>query len=100
MSPLQPEPSRPATVLRVLRWVCAVVVGAVLSGFTVLLVTGEYVNEGPVLLQVATDHGLHLGDVFVLAGWAVAMTLLLVLARTRRRPTAEDRWVPQPDRLG
>ncbi len=83
------DPSCPVTVVRVFRWSCAVAVGSVLSGFAFLLVTGEYANEGPVLLQVATDHGLHLGDVFVLAGWAVAMTLLLVLARTHGSPARD-----------
>ncbi|MGY1608872.1 MULTISPECIES: hypothetical protein [unclassified Geodermatophilus] len=71
------------------RWTCAVVVGVVLSGFTFLLLTGEYVSEGPILVRVVPDHGLHLGDVFVLAGWAVAMALLVVLVRTHRRPAGD-----------
>jgi hypothetical protein len=75
----------------VFRWSCAVAVGSVLSGFAYLLVTGEYANDGPVLLQVAADHGLHRGDVFVLAGWVIAMALLVVLARTRGRPSGERR---------
>ncbi|MGY2083229.1 hypothetical protein [Blastococcus sp. SYSU DS0539] len=63
-----------------LRWLCALVVGGVVSGFAFLLVTGEYRNEGPVLLTVARDHGLHAGDLFVLAGWAVAVLALVALA--------------------
>jgi hypothetical protein len=85
--------------VRVFRWSCAVAVGSVLSGFAYLLVTGEYANDGPVLLPVAEDHGLHRGDVFVLAAWVIAMTLLVVLARTHGRPSGEGRWAPQPDRL-
>jgi hypothetical protein len=57
----------------VLRWLCALFVGAVLTGFTTLLVTGRYINDGPVLVRLTATHGLHLGDFFVLAGWAVAM---------------------------
>ena len=69
----------------VLRLSCAAVVGAVVSGFALLLVTGEYPNDGPVLAQVGVDHGVHLGDVFVVAGWAVAMVVLAVLAGPYRR---------------
>ncbi len=59
--------------------------GAVVSGFALLLVTGRYPNDGPVLAQLGVDRGVHLGDVFVVAGWAVAMVLLLVLALPSRR---------------
>ncbi|MGY1779763.1 hypothetical protein [Geodermatophilus sp. SYSU D01036] len=69
-----------------IRWACAVVVGAVLSGFAFLLLTGRYDNDGPVVVRMTPEHGLHLGDVFVLVAWAVAMALLLVLARTGGRP--------------
>jgi hypothetical protein len=64
----------------VFRWLCALVAGAVVSGFAALLVTGEYANEGPTLLSVSSSHGLHVGDLFVLAGWAVAVLALLTLA--------------------
>ncbi len=70
------------------------VVGAVLSGFAFLLLTGEYANDGPVLVRVVPDRGLHVGDVFVLAGWAVAMVLLLVLAWGRARPPSDVRRQP------
>ncbi len=83
-----------------IRWVCALVVGVILSGFAFLLVTGEYANEGPVLLEVAPDHGLHLGDVFVLTGWLVAMVLLVVLTRSRRRRTGDDRWSTRAEGVG
>ena len=64
----------------VLRWSCALAAGAVVSGFAALLVTGEYRNEGPVLLTLFGSHGVHAGDLFVLAGWAVAVLALVVLA--------------------
>ena len=60
---------------------CALVVGAIVSGFTFLLLTGDYVNDGPVLVAVTRSHGLHAGDVFVMAGWVVAMAAIAVLAR-------------------
>jgi hypothetical protein len=69
----------------VLRWLCALLVGSVVSGFAFLLLTGRYINEGPVLVAVSRNHGVHAGDVFVVAGWAVAMVAVLVLAVMPRR---------------
>jgi hypothetical protein len=69
----------------VLRLLCSSVVGAVLSGFAFLLLTGQYINDGPVLLSLGGSHGLHSGDMFVIAGWVVAMTALVVLTRGSRR---------------
>jgi hypothetical protein len=68
-----------------MRWLCALVVASVLSGFTFLLLTGQYLNEGPVLVTVAPEHGLHSGDLLVLAGWLAAMVALVVLAGGARR---------------
>lgn len=70
-----------------LRWLFALVAGGVVTGFALLLVTGEYRNEGRVLFTVSRNHGLHAGDLFVLAGWAVAVLALLALAAmpARRR---------------
>ncbi len=75
----------------VLRWFCAAVAGTVVSGFAFLLVTGRYINDGPVLARLADERGVHVGDVFVLAGWAVAMVMLVVLARPHRRSVQADR---------
>jgi hypothetical protein len=74
-----------ANVRRVIGWLCTFVVGAVLSGFAFLLLTGRYINEGPVLVRVARAHGLHSGDLFVITGWAGAMIGLVVLATMPRR---------------
>ncbi len=68
-----------------LRWLCAVVVGVILTGFTFLLLTGRYINDGPVLITLVQSHGLHAGDLFVIAGWAVGMTALVILARDSDR---------------
>jgi hypothetical protein len=67
----------------VIRWLCALVTGAVVSGFAFLLLTGQYINDGPVLLRVSREHGLHAGDFFVVAGWAVAVLALGYLAASR-----------------
>jgi hypothetical protein len=68
-----------------IRWSCALVVGAVLSGFAFLLLTGRYINDGAVVVTLSARHGLHVGDLFVLAGWAVAIAALGVLASGARR---------------
>lgn len=70
-----------------------IVVGLVLSGFTALLLQGTYAFEGPVVLRVTYEHGLHAGDLLLLVGWAVAMGALALLVR---RPRARD--VDRPSR--
>ena len=67
-----------------IRWLCTLVVGAVLSGFAFLLLTGRYINDGAVVVTLSARHGLHVGDLFVLAGWAVAIAALVVLATGAR----------------
>jgi hypothetical protein len=71
----------------VLRWLLALVIAGVLSAFAVLLLTGQYVNDGPVLVTLSEGHGIHEGDVFVVTGWAAALLseagLLLLGARNR-----------------
>ena len=61
----------------------AVVIAGVLSAFAVLLLTGNYVYEGPILLRLREDHGIHLGDVVVVLAWAAA---LMGEARLLRSP--------------
>ncbi|WP_324275698.1 hypothetical protein [Blastococcus brunescens] len=68
-----------------MRWLCACVVAAVLSGFAGLLLTGRYINDGPVLITLAATHGLHAGDLFVVAGWLAAMTALALLTTRQGR---------------
>jgi hypothetical protein len=69
----------------VLRWLCALVVGGILTAFTFLLLTGRYINDGPVVVALTESHGLHAGDLFVIAGWAVGMATLVLLTRLRGR---------------
>ena len=71
-----------------LRWLCASVVGGILSGFAFLLLTGRYINDGPVLIRVTADHGMHAGDLFVIAGWVVAMIALVLLTGRSSRVRA------------
>jgi hypothetical protein len=61
-------------------------VGAIVSGFAFLLLTGRYINDGEVVVALTANHGLHAGDLFVIAGWAVAMLALLILAALPGRP--------------
>ena len=72
----------------VVRWLYALVVGGIVSGFTALLLTGRYINDGPVVLSLTTSHGLHAGDLFVIAGWVVAMAALVLLAKGAGRVRA------------
>jgi hypothetical protein len=69
----------------VLRWLFALVIAGIVSAFAVLLLTGQYVNDGPVLVTLSEGRGIHKGDVFVVTGWAAAVLsevgLLLVGAR-------------------
>ena len=81
------------------RWLCALVAAFVVSGFAYLLVTGRYANDGPVLLQLTVTHGLHAGDLFIVAGWVVTMAALGVLVRTSsRRPAGPGAGSAAPDR--
>ena len=58
-------------------------------GFRFSAADRAYITDGPVLVTVSSNHGLHAGDLFVLAGWAVSMVALLALAampeKTARR---------------
>ncbi len=73
------------TTTAALRWSFALVAAGVLSAFALLLVTGQYHNDGPVIVMLDQDHGLHQGDVYVLTGWAAAVLSLLGLLAVRRR---------------
>lgn len=73
-----------------LRWLLAFLVAGVVSAFAVLLLTGEYVNDGPVLLTLGEDHGIHTGDIFVATGWAAALLAEVGLLLTAH-PSRPDR---------
>jgi hypothetical protein len=76
-----PRSRRPDAVDRA----CALLAVVVLTGFALLLVTGRYLADGPVLLSLSGGHGLHEGDLLVAAGWVagVAAVVLLLLRRSR-----------------
>ena len=66
-------------------WGCALVAVAVLTGFAALLVTGRYIADGPILLTVSAQHGLHEGDLYIGTGWVLAVLAVLLLTVRRRR---------------
>jgi hypothetical protein len=76
----------------VIRWAFATVTALVVTGFAFLLLTGRYPNDGRVVVEVTRDHGLHQGDLFVIAGWVMAMVCLLVATAmpVRRRRTSNS----------
>jgi predicted outer membrane lipoprotein len=80
----------------VLRWLLGLIVAAILSVFTALLLHGQYVDMGPVVLRLSTDHGIHRGDILIAGGWLVGLIAVLTLVldhpRRDRRVEARDRW--------
>ena len=68
-----------------LRRLSALVIAGVLTVFVVLLLKGHYTGEGPVLLRLDEDRGIHLGDLVVVLGWAAALLAVVVLLRASSR---------------
>ena len=75
----------------VLRTAVGLVVAAIVSGFAYLLVRGQYIREGSVVLALSEERGwgIHRGDILIAGGWLVAMIAIATLVW--------DRW---PDRGG
>ncbi|OMQ15222.1 hypothetical protein A7K94_0211060 [Modestobacter sp. VKM Ac-2676] len=88
--PTDPPVGARTDLLELVRWAAAALVAAVLTGFAFLLVTGSYRKEGPVVLALSANHGLHLGDLFVLAGWAVSLVAVLLVTVLPARRTPRD----------
>ena len=80
--PLFTAPGRYRLVM--LRWAGAAVAAAAMTGFAFLLLSGQYIREGPVLLSLTETHGIHRGDVGIVAVWALGMLGLLVALRAGR----------------
>ena len=74
-----------------LRWTLGVVLAAILTGFTVLLLHGEYSHEGRVVLTLseARGWGIHRGDILIAGGWLVGIVALTTLVLDR--PVRDDR---------
>lgn len=75
----------PSTFSGMFRWAGVLTTAAIMSVFTVLLLTGDYVREGPVLVTLSSEHGIHRGDVGIVSLWTLGMIGLLVVAFTERR---------------
>ncbi|WP_138758789.1 hypothetical protein [Modestobacter altitudinis] len=73
-----------------LRWAGALLTAAVLSAFAFLLLTGDYIREGPVLVSLSEAHGIHRGDVGIVAFWTIGMIGLLIAASTRPPSRARE----------
>lgn len=66
-------------------WLTTAVTSAVLTAFAVLIVSGRVVTEGPVLLVLSRTHGVHLGDLGVLAAWCAGVGTPVVRGLRRHR---------------
>src|SRR4051794_25659588 len=62
-----------------LRWLSGLFVMADLTGCAALLVISTNRFEGPVLASLTANHGLHAGDLVVLAAWALSMIAVLTV---------------------
>jgi hypothetical protein len=56
-----------------LRWVGALAAAVIMSAFAFLLVAGQYYREGPVLVTLTATHGIHRGDIGIIAAWMLGM---------------------------
>jgi hypothetical protein len=50
-------------------WAATAVAVLVMTAFAVDIISGRVVTEGPVLLTLSRTHGIHLGDLYVVAAW-------------------------------
>ena len=68
-----------------LRWILGLVVAAILTGFTLLLLHGEYFHEGRVVLTLSDERGwgIHRGDILIVGGWLMGMVALTTLVLDR-----------------
>jgi hypothetical protein len=76
------------------RWAGALLAVAALSVFAVLLLTGDYIREGPVLVTLSATHGIHRGDLGVVAVWALGVIGVLVGVLAPRRPSRDAAALP------
>jgi hypothetical protein len=66
--------------------------------FPALLLHGQYVDMGPVVLPLTADHGIHRGDILVAGGWLVGLIAVLTLVLDHGRRDRDesggtpDRW--------
>ena len=74
---------------RVLRAAVGLVVATIVSAFAYLLVRGQYIREGPVVLALSEERGwgIHRGDILIAGGWLIAMIAIATLVW--------DRWPPR-----
>lgn len=82
-----------------LRGILGLVVAGIISAFALLLVHGQYVLEGRVVLVLSESRGwgVHIGDLCVAGAWLVAVLALVALLvdRPAARDTATRAGTPQ-----
>jgi hypothetical protein len=59
-------------------------VALVLTGFALLLLSGRYLREGPVVATVSENHGIHRGDIGIVSVWGLGMIGLGITMSSRR----------------
>jgi hypothetical protein len=68
----------------VIRWLGALLAAGVMTAFALLLLSGQYFREGPVVATLTHNHGIHRGDIGIMAAWTLGM-IGLALTVPRRR---------------
>jgi hypothetical protein len=67
-----------------LRWVCAAILGGLLTGAVALLLISELPHAGHVVFVAGPGRGIHEADLVIVGAWVVAMVALAVLLFSRR----------------
>jgi hypothetical protein len=64
--------------------VCIAGAALVITALAVALVAGHGPWAGPLIVTLSSSHGIHAGDLPVMAGWLVGMACCNVLWRRSR----------------
>ena len=79
-----------------MRWLSGILLAAVLSGFAFFLITGDFLGEGPILVNLGDGHGVHKGDLFVVGGWLIGMLAAgFLVAASPARSHSPERVPPR-----
>ena len=73
---MTPAATATATGALVRRALMGLVVVGVLSALALAVVVGDHRFQGPVVLRLTPQHGMHLGDAVVVVAWALCVGLV------------------------